>query len=139
MPASSVTGIYSMKEACDVSGLNYETLKFYCNEGLVPNVKRDKLNRRVFSGHDVGWIKSLKCLKDCGFTLEEMREYLAMCLEGPASIPRRKVMLEAKRAILKQKMAEIQASLDYIDWKENFYDDVSSGKRPYISDLLPEN
>ncbi|MGN1174800.1 MAG: MerR family transcriptional regulator [Roseburia sp.] len=30
-----------------------ETLKFYCNQGLVPNVKRDKNNRRIFSDKDI--------------------------------------------------------------------------------------
>ena len=32
--------MYSMKEACIQTGMSYETLKFYCKEGLVPNVKR---------------------------------------------------------------------------------------------------
>ena len=30
--------MYSMKEACIQTGMSYETLKFYCKEGLVPNV-----------------------------------------------------------------------------------------------------
>ena len=34
--------LYPMKEACEQTGLAYETLKFYCNIGLVPGVKRDQ-------------------------------------------------------------------------------------------------
>ena len=34
--------MYSMKEACKLTNMTYENLKFYCNEGLIPNVKRDK-------------------------------------------------------------------------------------------------
>lgn len=34
--------MYSMKEACKLTDMTYENLKFYCNEGLVPNVKRIK-------------------------------------------------------------------------------------------------
>ena len=30
------------KEVCEQVGISYETLKFYCKEGLVPNVKRVK-------------------------------------------------------------------------------------------------
>ena len=30
--------MYSMKEVCRQTNLTYETLKFYCNEGLIPNV-----------------------------------------------------------------------------------------------------
>ena len=40
--------MYSMKEACSLTDMTYENLKFYCNEGLVPNVKRDSRNYRVF-------------------------------------------------------------------------------------------
>ena len=28
--------LYSMKQTCIKTGLTYDTLKFYCNEGLVP-------------------------------------------------------------------------------------------------------
>ena len=34
--------LYSMKETCNKTGLTYDALKFYCNEGLIPNVKRNK-------------------------------------------------------------------------------------------------
>lgn len=73
---------YTMMQACREVGMTYQTLKYYCNEGLVPNVKRDKNNRRVFDERDVEWVRSLGCLKRCGLSIEEMREYLQMCLEG---------------------------------------------------------
>ena len=40
--------MYTMMQVCREVGMTYQTLKFYCNEGLVPNVKRDKNNRRIF-------------------------------------------------------------------------------------------
>lgn len=130
--------MYTMKQACEQTGLSYETLKFYCNQGLVPNVKRDGQNRRIFSERDVGWINSLSCLKNCGMSIQEMKEYLALCLEGPASIPRRKVILDRKRQELLAQQKRIQDSIEYIDWKHTFYDDCLAGKREYISNLTPE-
>lgn len=138
MAPAKTKKLHTMKETCELTGMAYENLKYYCNIGLVPNVKRSANNRRVFDDHDVAWIKSLTCLKKCGMTIEEMKQYLAYCLQGPASIPVRKVMLEKKLAILKEKKKDIQESIDYIGWKQNFYNDVLSGKRPYISNLLPE-
>lgn len=85
--------LYPMKEACEQTGLAYETLKFYCNIGLVPGVKRDARNRRVFNDKDISWIKSLTCLKNCEMSIEEMKEYLALCLKGQSTIPERKEML----------------------------------------------
>lgn len=128
--------MYSMKEACALTNMTYETLKFYCNEGLVPNVKRDKRNYRIFDEHDIKWIQSLNCLKNCGMSIAEMKEYLALCLEGKDSIPQRKVMLAAKRETLLQSISKLQEAVAYIDWKQGFYDDVLSGKTEYYSNLI---
>ena len=131
--------MYTMKQACEKTGLSYETLKFYCNQGLVPNVRRDALNRRVFSEKNIAWINSLSCLKNCNMGIQEMKDYLDLCLQGPASISQRKAILENKRRELEQEQQRIRDSIAYIDWKQNFYDEVLSGKREYISNLTPDD
>ncbi|HIR57195.1 MAG TPA: MerR family transcriptional regulator [Candidatus Gallacutalibacter pullicola] len=128
--------IYTMMQVCREADLTYQALKFYCNEGLIPNVKRDKNNRRIFDEKDLKWIKDLVCLKKCGMSIQEMKEYLDLCLEGPSTIPKRKEMLTQKQAALRQSIRELEDSVAYIDWKQNFYDEVLSGKRPYISNLI---
>ena len=130
--------MYSMKEACALTDMSYETLKFYCKEGLVPNVKRDSRNYRLFDVHDIKWIQSLNCLKNCGMSIAEMKAYLALCLKGESTIPERKVILAAKRETLLQAIAQLQDAVAYIDWKQGFYDDVLSGKTKYYSNLVPE-
>ncbi|MGN0046982.1 MAG: MerR family transcriptional regulator, partial [Eggerthellaceae bacterium] len=97
-------GLYTMTQVCNELGMSYQTLKFYCNQGLVPNVKRDDRNRRVFSARDVEWVRGLTCLKRCGMSIEEMREYLQLCLQGESSIPQRKVMLAEKRERLEEQL-----------------------------------
>ena len=95
-------------------------------------------NYRVFNEHDIKWIQSLNCLKKCGMTIAEMKEYLLLCLQGESSIPQRKQILEIKRKALIASMEELQDSIDFIDWKQGFYDDVLSGKTVYYSNLIPE-
>ena len=102
----------------------------------MPNVKRDKNNRRIFDEKDIKWIKDLVCLKKCGMSIQEMKDYLALCLEGPSTITRRKEMLSVKREELLSSIQELESCVDYIDWKQQFYDDVLSGKRPYVSNLI---
>ena len=127
---------YSMKQACEKTHLTYDTLKFYCTEGLVPNVKRDKNNYRIFDDKDIAWIDSLSCLKNCGMSITEMKEYLSLCLKGESSIPERKKILDVKLKELEHKKQEIQDSINYINWKHKFYDDVLSGKTKYFSNLI---
>ncbi|MGN1025303.1 MAG: MerR family transcriptional regulator [Faecousia sp.] len=127
--------MYTMKETCLKTGLAYETLKFYCNQGLVPNVKRDSQNHRVFDDRDVAWINSLNCLKRCDMGIAEMKEYLALCQDGEETIPKRKRILEAKRRTLEEEQKRIADAIAYIDRKQSFYDDVLSGRTPYFSNL----
>ena len=62
--------MYTMMQVCKETHLTYQALKFYCNEGLVPHVKRDKNNRRVFDEKDLKWIQDLVCLKNCGMGIQ---------------------------------------------------------------------
>lgn len=128
--------MYTMMQVCKETNLTYQALKFYCNEGLVPNVKRDKNNRRIFDERDVKWIKDLVCLKKCGMSIQEMKVYLDLCLEGESTILQRKEMLDQKQKELNQQIAELKDCVAYIDWKQGFYDEVLSGKRPYVSNLI---
>lgn len=127
--------MFSMKQACEQTNLPYETLKFYCNQGLIPNVKRNSNNYRIFDENDIAWINSLNCLKNCGMRISEMKDYIKLCLEGESTIPERKEILAIKRQSLLEQQKLIQESIDYIDWKQGFYDDVLSGKIEYISNL----
>lgn len=128
--------MYTMKQACQKVGMTYETLKYYCNEGLVPNVKRDKNNYRVFNEDDIEWIKNLTCLKKCGMTIQDMKIYIDLCLQGESSIPERKIILDKQKEELIDKMNELQECIEYINWKQQFYDDVLSGKTKYYSNLI---
>ena len=130
--------IYTMMQVCKEADLTYQALKFYCNEGLIPDVKRDKNNRRIFDDRNVKWIKDLVCLKRCGMSIQEMKEYLELCLKGEETIPERKKLLAKKQEALRVSIRELQDSVSYIDWKMGFYDEVLSGKRPYVSNLIRE-
>lgn len=128
--------LYTMKQVCEKTGMTYEGLKFYCNQGLVPRIGRDKNNYRVFDEAMVRWIGDLNCLKKCNMSLAEMKTYLALCLEGRPSIPERLTMIAEKRKELEEKKKELDESIAYIDWKENLYHNILSGKTPYVSNLI---
>lgn len=128
--------MYTMKEVCDQIGISYETLRYYCNEGLVPNVKRDKNNYREFDEKDISWLKGLQCLRKCGMSIKDMKQYMNLCLKGPVTIPERKQLLEKQKDMLLGKMKEVSECIDFIDGKQEFYDGVVSGKIKYTSNLI---
>lgn len=37
---------------------------------------------------------------------------------------------------MRNSIKELEDSIAYIDWKQNFYEEVLSGKRQYVSNLI---
>ena len=68
-------------------------------------------------------------------SIVEMKEYLALCLKGESTIPERQEILNNKLKELEYKINKIQDSINYIHWKQNFYNDVLNGKTQYYSNL----
>lgn len=126
----------TMKQVCDEVGMTYETLKFYCNEGLVPNVKRDKNNYRDFDERNIAWLKGLQCLRKCGMSIQDMKKYMQYCMQGESSIPLRKEMLEETKKELLNKIEDIYTSIDFIDKKQEYYDKVIAKEIIYTSNLI---
>lgn len=89
--------MYKIKEACELVDMNYETLKYYCNQGLVPNLERDENNYPIFTDKNISWIKGLKFLKRCNMSISDMKIYVELCKKGESSIPQRQKMLDKRK------------------------------------------
>lgn len=46
-------------------------------------------------------------------------------------------MHKKKQDSLRNAVQELEDSISYIDWKQNFYDEILSGKKPFVSNLIP--
>ncbi|MDF7639382.1 MerR family transcriptional regulator [Lactobacillus sp. ESL0791] len=128
--------LYKMMDVCRKSNISYETLKFYCNKGLIPNVKRDKNNHRIFDEYDLNWIKDVICLKRCGMSIAEIKKYMQLCLEGEKTIVKRKNILEESKQKIEQQISLMKENLKYIEKKENLYTQLQRHEIPYRSNLL---
>lgn len=69
--------------------------------------------------------------------IQEMKEYLDLCMQDESTIHQRKEMFTKKRNALLASIEELKDHVEYIDWKQAFYDDVLFGKHPYVSNLIP--
>lgn len=72
--------MYTLKEACQLTDLTEHTIRFYTDKGLVPNLKRDKNNHRVFDEQSIDWLKGTKYLRELGMSIEEIKQYHTLCL-----------------------------------------------------------
>lgn len=130
--------LYSTKEASEKIGIPRRMLRFYCDKGLVPGVRRNKLGYRVFTEKNIEWVRNLSCLKNCGMGVSEMKRYVDLCQQGTKTIPERQEILKTKLQNLRHEIERIEKNMDFIMYKRQFYQDVLEGKREYISNLTED-
>jgi DNA-binding transcriptional MerR regulator len=49
--------MYTIKEVSEKTGLTYHTIRYYTDEGLIPEVVRDKNNNRLFNERSIGSVQ----------------------------------------------------------------------------------
>ena len=115
---------YSIAEAARRSGLSIDTLRYYERIKLVEPPARDAAGRRAYSDDDLGWLAFLTKLRLTGMPIKRMREYASLRHHGAASAGRRKSILVDQRTSVAERIAELQACLDILDYKIDHYDQV---------------
>lgn len=112
----------TIKEAAEISGISIDNLRYYERIGLIPEVPRTSSGIRNYDEMSLSWIDFAMRFKRGGLALEAIREYIQLALQGETTKPARKeILIEAKEE-LEKKMAEIQESLDVIDYKLDTYE-----------------
>lgn len=112
----------TIKEAAAITGISIDNLRYYERIGLIPEVPRTASGIRDYDEMSLHWIDFAMRFKRGGMTLEAIREYIQLALQGEETKPARKeILLEAKED-LEKRMAEIQESLDVINYKLGTYE-----------------
>jgi DNA-binding transcriptional MerR regulator len=112
----------TIKEAAQLTGISIDNLRYYERIGLIPEVPRTASGIRDYDEMSLNWIEFAMRFKRSGMSLEAIREYIQLALQGEATKPARKeILLEAKDD-LEKKMTEIQESLDVINYKLGTYE-----------------
>ena len=70
---------YTIKQMAKMFGVTEHTLRYYTDLELLP-CERDSGNRRMFNEESVNWMQGIKCLKGCGASIEDIKEYCRLCL-----------------------------------------------------------
>jgi len=116
-PASSVpqAGL-SIAEAARRTGVSVHTLRYYERAGLVVTpVDRTHSGRRRYQQEDLNWISICTKLRATGMPIRTIRRYAQLVSAGPGNEEERLALLEAHRAEVTAKLAELQEMLGELE------------------------
>ena len=116
--------MYTIKEVAKLMDISEHTLRFWAKSGFFPSITRDSNNVRLFSEHDLGWVKIVKCLRSVGTENKAIKRYIDLCMVGDATIPERFGIIKATKIKALQQMEDLKKQLELLDYKENYYENL---------------
>ena len=130
---------YSIGEVADRTNIAISTLRYYDREGMFPGMERTGGGIRMFSDTEVEVIKMIDCLKTTGMSIKEIKQFLDWCQEGDASLQKRRDMFYERMEAVKRQMAELQQTMDTIQYKCWYYDTaLAAGTEAALKNTTPE-
>jgi DNA-binding transcriptional MerR regulator len=122
-------------EVSEQSGMSSDTLRYYERIGLIPPVNRNGSGIRDYSDLDVRRVEFVKCMRSAGLPIEVLIEYFRLIQQGDKTIAARKEILVEQREQLRARMAEMQATLDLLNYKIEVYENAVLKTEQEILDI----
>lgn len=122
---------YTIKQMAEMFGVSQHTVRYYTDLNLLPCL-RDDNNRRIFTEESVNWMHGIMCLKGCGASLDEIKEYCRLCLmeESERNLRQRYEIILRQKQKAYQKLKEAKEAVDFIESKTEHYENILKGKLP---------
>lgn len=128
--------MYSITEIGKITGLPASTLRYYEQVGILPHVDRNDVGRRVYSEEVLEWLELVIALKDTGMSIDDIRTYTAMILEGDDTLQKRRERLVQHKQDVEMSIAKTQVYLEKIIRKVAVYDVLMHQKKKQKNPLI---
>ncbi len=125
---------YTISDVAKLMGVSAHTLRYYDKEGLFPNVKRVN-GIRIFEEKDFAWLRVLNCLRNINMPIKKMKEYVALCALGDASLAKRLAMIEEQEQSIDSQIKRLQYYKKEIAFKKAYYQTaIKEGSEEAVKD-----
>lgn len=124
--------IAEVSEQCEMTP---DTLRYYERIGLLPPVNRNQSGIREYSELDIKRVEFIKCMRDAGLPIDVLIAYYRLVQQGDQTIEARQDILIEQRRQLKARMAELQKTLDLLDYKISVYENALVAKEQALVEI----
>ncbi|MFC4122132.1 MerR family transcriptional regulator [Nonomuraea zeae] len=108
----------SIGEVSAATGLGVHALRFFEREELfLRPIPRSAGGQRVYEQADIEWLLLCNRLRESGMPIATLRRFAGLVRSGPGNEPERLKLLEEHEQAVRDKIAELHASLEVIHGK----------------------
>lgn len=129
---------YSIKKIADMMGVTTATIRYYDEEGLLPNIKRMN-GRRIFEDEDFKWLRVLNCMKKINMPIKKIKKikkYVELAKQGDSTLEQRYRLILEQKAAIKNQINELNMCLQEFEYKEWYYQTaIEAGTEEILKDI----
>ncbi len=116
-----MTGSIPPSQAAEQSGFSLDTLRYYERIGLLDDIGRAPSGHRRFREEDLEWLGVLRCLRDTGMPIAQMRRYAELARGGEPTMTERLALLIEHDAQVGRRIAALQGEQAHLREKIDWY------------------
>jgi DNA-binding transcriptional MerR regulator len=124
-----------INEVSEWFDMSQDTLRYYERIGLIQPVERSNSGIRDYKEADLQRIEFIKCMRSAGLPIEVLTKYVRLYQQGDATIEARKEILREQRDLLLARMAEMQKTLDMLNYKIAVFESTLVEKERELAQL----
>lgn len=108
MNEQEMTDDLRIGELAQTSGVPAKTIRFYEEIGLLPPALRAENGYRLYHAEDIGRLRFIRNARSLGFTLDDLKEVLALRDRGEAPCRYVAHLLEQKAVEIEERIHQLQ-------------------------------
>lgn len=110
----------TIKEVSKKYGISQDTLRYYEKVGIIRPVTR-KNGIRQYGEQELANIEFVICMRSAGVSVETLIQYIQLFEQGEGTEAMRRQLLIDEREKLKNKIADMNAALEKLNYKIDVY------------------
>ena len=113
----------NIKEVSERLDIPKETLRYWENSGLIPEVPRNASGYRNYTENEIKWALFIKAMRNAGMSVESLIDFVGLYREHSDSHAAQKSLVKEQYDILLAKRNELDKTLNYLSYKLDHFED----------------
>lgn len=113
----------NIKEASERLGIPKETLRYWENNGLIPEVPRNSSGYSDYTENEIKWALFIKAMRNAGMSVESLIEFVDLYNAHKDSREAQRSIVKEQYDILLAKRNELDKTLNYLAYKLDHFED----------------
>ncbi|MEK5217006.1 MULTISPECIES: MerR family transcriptional regulator [Psychrobacillus] len=108
--------MYTIQQASLLVEIPASSIRYYEKIDLIPSIKRNTQNHRIFDDQDIELLKLIKCFRNLGMSIEDIRENISTLNLEQEEINTQAILVQHKEK-LEEQIEVLNSYIHEIDGK----------------------